>query len=199
MSGVVRCGLDMIHEEHEHPLGYCDGNVIDPASAAPGDDIRKAFVVSAVARPANWASLTLTQARDLRELIDSFVTHYNQTYAVVESEIIPACWPLHPGLAHELAALYALWVHLFQSGLAPADQVMGWHDRWLPGFQTRLAGHLLGTNTMRCTPGRHRSSWNAAAAKIDLEATRTGLEPERLAEMTDDALRAYVGNPAHLE
>lgn len=196
--GFVRCGLEMEHEAHPHPGGQCDGQVDTAPALEAGDPLAKAFLLSAAPRPWTWSSLTTGQAEELRELLDRFVTYYNDTFAIADPELIPACWPLHPALAHELAALYSVWVHAFQSGLAPADQAMSFYDRWLPGFQARLASRLLGTNSMRCTPGNHRADWNPAAKKQG-QSTKTGIDPDQFDGQVADALGAYVANPAHLE
>jgi hypothetical protein len=146
------------------------------------------------AHPRPWAlnSLTESQAREVLEQLDRFVTHYNSTYAVRDVELILGCWPAHPGLVHELASLYGSWVVAFQSGLSSADLTSIWHDRWLPGFQHRLV-KWQGATTERCRPGLHRSQWNDATEHLE----SAGKRPEGIS--LDAAAAAAVANPAHIE
>lgn len=187
---VVRCGLDLDHEEHEHPLGHCDGKALDLPELQPGDPVDKLFTRAGVPLAWSWSTLTLTQARELRELLDKFVARYNATWAVLTSELIPACWPLHPGLADELAVLHAVHVHLFESALAPATDAAGWFSRTLPEFQERLP-RWLGDSASRCNPTvGHRPDWAPAARQ--LPADHTGMDRNELAEAVDDALLSYT-------
>lgn len=196
---AVRCGLDLEHEPHEHPGGSCDGHVMDLPELQPGDPVAKLFTVTGTPVAFSWASLTLSQARELRELLDNFVVHYNATYAVEQAEVIPACWPLHPGLAHELAALYALHVHLFQSGLSGPDGAAGWFERWLPRFQERMP-HWLGVASARCNPNvGHREEWSPVVREKLLPASFVGMDRREFDDAVEDALYNYTRSAAHLD
>lgn len=195
---AFRCGLDLEHEPHEHPQGHCDGKAMVTPDREPGGPVTDLYVVSGLEIPWNWASLTLPQARELRDLLDTFVHHhYNPVYAVKVGELIPACWPLHPGLAHELPAFYAQWVYVHQSGLADAEKAMHWHDRWLPGFRTRLPGWLGSSDAVRCNPTvGHRANWNEAADKVADAAKPRGVDG--FDDAVENALLGYTRSPAQL-
>jgi hypothetical protein len=195
---VTRCGLEMIHEPHPHPAGDCDGQPMVTPDLAPGGPVAKLYTVSTTPVPWNWAGLTLIQARELRELIDGFVADYNRAFAVKDGELVPACWPLHEGLARELAAFYAQWVHVFQSGLATPENAMHWYDRWLPGFRTRLPGWLGAHEKCNPTVG-HRENWNQAAAKVEAATRPTPMTPTAFEAAVEDALLSYTSSPATLD
>ncbi len=143
-------------------------------------------------RPWTWASLTRGQARELVALLDRFADHYNRTYVVDDRFLILGCWPLHPGLAHELAALYGTWVAAFDHPHPTAEAAAFWLDRWLPGFQHRLPG-WYGVGSEVCRPGLHLDDWNPAAAKLTEAAHRP------LSVDVDELVRGLIENPAHLD
>lgn len=191
----VRCGLEIAHEPHEHWQGHCDGQPVDPALVAgPSVPIATLYSATAHPRPWTWASLTLGQARELTEQLDRFAEHHNRSYVVDDRHLILACWPQHPGLAHELAALYGTWVTAFCSGLASPELAMGWFDRWLPGFHARLP-HWYGVGTEVCRPGQHVAKWNPAAGKLLAASDRDRADAVRV----DDAVRELLVNGAYLD
>jgi hypothetical protein len=192
VSGVWRCGKEEEHPAHEHWQGHCDGQPVDPAlNVSPTVPIGSLYGATAHPRPWSWPSLTVAQAKDLREQLDRFVEHYNRTYVVNDKLLILGCWPWHPGLAHELAALYAQWVVAFCGSVA-AEPALYWHDRWLPGFQQRLPG-WYGVGSDVCRPGLHVDDWNPAAAKLKTAGHRpTSMD-------VGDAVRELVDNDAYLD
>lgn len=194
----IRCGKDTVHDGHETWQGWCDGLPADPALANPGVPLQSvlADLVTAHPRPWSWSSLTLSQAKELRTALDEFAEHYNRTYVVDDSLLVLSCWPLHPGLAHELAALYGSWLHAFLSGFSSGETAMAWHERWLTGFQSRIS-HWYGIGTDKCRPGMHVADWNPAAKKLkDATARPDGVLDD---EQLDEALRAYVGTSSPLD
>lgn len=195
--GVVRCGLDLEHESHEHALGWCDGGAVygPEVKATPVSDLATLFKgVTDEPRPWAWTSLTADQAELLAAQLGRFADHYNETYVVDERHLLLGCWPAHPGAAAELAPLYAQWVIAHQGALATAELSLAWHDRWLRGFQERLPG-WFGLNGQGCRPGWHKTlaEWNPSA--MHREAAR------KLPEVVDlgDAVRALTAGPARLE
>ncbi len=63
----------------------------------------------------------------------------NQTYTPFAGRRpIPECWQQHPGLAAEIGTLFAAWRAAFQDAKATPDMAQNWHDRWLPGYLSRL-------------------------------------------------------------
>ena len=194
MSGVERCGKPEWHDAHEHWRGHCDGEpVATEETGHPGVPIATLYGAAAHPRPWAWASLTSGQARELVERLDLFAEHHNATYVVNDAHLILGCWPLHPGLAHELAVLYALWVDATSGpgALAP-DKLGAWHDRWLPGFHDRLP-RWYGLGSDVCRPGRHEDRWNPATAKLKDAAKR----PEVLD--VHEVARGLVENGAYLD
>lgn len=192
---LARCGKEEMHLDHEHPAGWCDGGPTDPVEANPGVPLAGSAVypgLTAHPRPWAWASLTVAQARDLRAQLDRFVAFYNATLVVEDKHLVLGCWPLHPGLAHDLAALHAVWVEAMMTAGGGPQQASAFYDRWLPGFQHRLP-RWYGINTEVCKPGRHREDWNPSAAKRAEAGKRTASDVE-----VEDAVRALVGNPAHM-
>lgn len=189
-QGLTRCGLDLAHEEHYHPGGWCDGVALEGA-AGPTINLATLYAgVTAHPRAWSWATLTSRQAREVRAQLRRFVTFYNQTFVVEDQHLILGCWPLHPGIAHELPVLYAQWVVAFQGSIAP-EPALYWFDRWLPGFQSRTP-RWFGLGDDRCKPGKHRGDWNPALAKL----ADAALAPED--GVIDDALDGYVDNPARI-
>ena len=187
----VRCGLDLEHEQHEHDGGMCDGGISAPPATGPTRFIDLFPGTSPLPHPWHWSSLTTDQATELVEQLEVFAAHYNATYVVDERLILLGCWPLHPGLAAELASLYAQYVTAHQGAMATAETSLYWHDRWLVGFQQRLP-NWYGGNT-GCRPGDHKPNWNPALARLAEAAPRpTGFD-------LDDVVAALRTNPAHLE
>lgn len=193
MSGVERCGKPEWHDAHEHWRGHCDGEpVATEETGHPGVPIATLYGATAHPRPWSWATLTSGQARELVGQLDRFADHHNATYVVNDKHLILGCWPLHPGLAHELAALYGAWVTAFSGGLSSAELALAWHDRWLPGFHDRLPG-WYGVGTDVCRPGQHVDGWNPATAKLKL----AGQRPEGFD--VDEVARGLVENDAYLD
>jgi hypothetical protein len=108
--------------------------------------------------PRPWIPATCPD--DLRELLwawcDDVVSWLNHEYGWRPTQLIPACWPQHPHIAHELPALALLRWH--------AEQVTGpealeeWHRQTFSTFSDRLAVRL-GESTCRSS-GQHQD-WPA--------------------------------------
>jgi hypothetical protein len=123
----------------------------DPAAVAalsPADDL---------ARP--WEPSTCTPR--LREQIwswcDAVAAWINHDYAWRPDHLIPACWPAHPHIAHELPVLACLRVDA--DAALDADALEAWHRDALPHFLDRLAARL---GAAGCRTGTH-TGWPAAA------------------------------------
>lgn len=52
----------------------------------------------------------------------------------------PPCWYLHPDALEELSALWAAWMAAYHGDDEPREDLIAWHDRWLPGVTGRLLG-----------------------------------------------------------
>lgn len=94
----------------------------------------------------------------LWEWLDAVVIWLNHEYAwdIQEGVLIPACWPQHPHLVHEIAVLAD---QRRRAGLAKTSDAMEeWHRYCLPAFldrtRTRLRSHCDDGHTP--WPGRPR-------------------------------------------
>ncbi len=67
--------------------------------------------------------------------------------------LIPACWPAHPHIAHELATVAFLRLEAGQS-LSP-EALETWHRHTLTQFLDRVAERVGATG---CPPGRHTAA-----------------------------------------
>jgi len=93
------------------------------------------------ARPSVWAWSHLTDPRArtqwaglvpwVRWLIDRYPRALRD---------FPPCWYLHSDALEELSALWAAWMAAYHGNDNPRDDLIAWHDRWLPGVIQRLLG-----------------------------------------------------------
>ena len=88
---------------------------------------------------------------------DDVAAWLNHDYAWRPEHTIPACWPAHPHIAHELPVLACLRVEA--EAALDADALEAWHHDVLPDFLDRLATRLGGSS---CRTGTH-TDWPAAA------------------------------------
>jgi len=110
-----------------------------------------------LARP--WEPSTC--APRLREQVwywcDAIAAWINRDYAWRPEHLIPACWPAHPHIAHELPVLACLRVEA--EAALDAEPLEAWHRDALPHFLDRLAARL---GQSSCRTGAH-ADWPAAA------------------------------------
>lgn len=89
--------------------------------------------------PRPWIPATVTRTAQRSELwawIDAFVVWLNEQYAFDPSDLVPGCWPEHPHLVHELAAIADLrW--RAELDLTPTS-LEEWHRYGLPAFLDRM-------------------------------------------------------------
>ena len=105
-----------------------------------GDAKRKAEFGNPNTLPRPWDPPTCTTLQLRRELwawLDEFVTWFNHGYVWDHNAgMIPACWPQHPHLVHEIAVLAD------QRRRAAMDTTSSsleeWHRFGVPGFLERL-------------------------------------------------------------
>lgn len=89
------------------------------------------------------------------ESLPEWVVWFNEMYAPTQTiNAIPKCWADHPGLLAELSTLWWTWRLAFIGRKATAEAAQNWHDRWLPGFQSRMGRWV----TKECLLGRHRGT-----------------------------------------
>lgn len=108
--------------------------------------------------PRPWIPATCTAPILRSELwvwFDSVVAWLNHELVFDPADVIPACWPHHPHVIHELAVLADLRWQAERS--LTADLLEEWHRYALPAFLERLR-HRLGGH---CSD-RHATLWPSA-------------------------------------
>lgn len=70
------------------------------------------------------------------------------------ADVLPTCWAEHPGLVAELLTLWHCWQAAFLDPEASPEAAQNWHDRWLPGFLSRIPRWTPGS----CINGKHKPS-----------------------------------------
>lgn len=97
---------------------------------------------------------------ELREQLwwwcDEVAAWINHDYSWRPAQLIPACWPAHPHLAHDLPVVACLRVEA-DASIDPAHLEL-WHREILPAFLERMTS-TLGES---CRTGTH-TDWPAAA------------------------------------
>ena len=63
--------------------------------------------------PWSWDSNDKELVESLSVTLVDFVRDYKATFVVKQAQLVPYCWPAHPGLAREIASLYASWASAF--------------------------------------------------------------------------------------
>ena len=104
--------------------------------------------------PWSWAALTLAERSSLAKSIDDYVGYYNEAFAISPNELIPPCWPLHAGLAAELAAHFWLWVSTHAEPTARPESAVAFYEIHLPRFRQHVT-KLLGEQATECQAGQH--------------------------------------------
>ncbi len=130
---------------------------IDQLKASEGWTERERAVTDprTVDRPWDPASLPPKARRRLWPWLDDVAAWVNHEYGWQTARVIPACWPRHPHLIHELAVLACLRVIAADAtGPQPLEE---WHRYVLPGFCERMAERI---GPVGCPPGRH-TDWPA--------------------------------------
>lgn len=103
-------------------------------------------------RPAPWSYHLPPPMTDV-DVLPTWVAWYNLRYAPLEyTKRIPYCWQQHGGLAAEIATLAYAWQRAFNDVKANSDAAQMWHDRWLPGFLSRVRWWAPAS----CLDGNHR-------------------------------------------
>jgi hypothetical protein len=120
--------------------------------------------ISALPRPWDPPSCPPTLRDELWIWLDRVVAWINHEYTWRPDQAIPACWPAHPHLVHEVAVIACL---RYAAGHAlTADALEDWHRYALPAFVDRLSARLAGAP---CPPGEHKR-WPAASRYVDYES-----------------------------
>jgi hypothetical protein len=112
--------------------------------------------------PWTWPMLTRAEREALARMVTAFVYSYNRVYAVADTELIPPCWPQHPGLATELAVLMWHWYAVHVDPKATVQAASEYYLRHIPGFRPRVE-KLLGISPGECRRSDHPASWRNEA------------------------------------
>ena len=114
-------------------------------------------------RPWDPASCSPHVRAQLWPWLDDVAGWLNHTFAWQTVHAIPSCWPAHPSLVHELAALACLRIAAADAtGPQPLEE---WHRYALPAFHARMAERL----GLGCPPGRH-TDWPARSWAADYDS-----------------------------
>ena len=120
------------------------------------DDVMGKLVDTRQARPqpAPWCYHQPPPVDNV-DVLPTWVAWFNSRYTPLDhTKHIPYCWPEHGGLAAEIASLAFAWRKAFDDVKANHDAAQMWHDRWLPGFLSRLRWWA----PSECFDGTHKPS-----------------------------------------
>jgi hypothetical protein len=146
--------------------------VLDRLDALDGRDVEPATP----RLPRAWAARATPE--DWSQLAD-WVDWLTGTYSLRERHLVPGCWPAHPGVVEDLAALHAAWRHAMLTDQAARDSGSDtgtyWHQHHLFPALERVRA-LYATHDCIDThhPEPDRSRW-----RTDRSALRPDTTPER--------------------
>lgn len=142
-----------------------------PVSERPDDAVTPLSKLIQDGRPPwAWSNLSDVQAEELHTSLLWFVHTYNTQYAVELSHMIPACWPEHPRMVHELPVLYWAWWGAHRDKNAAIGDATTFYRETLTGFQERLPA-LMGSGVTTCRKGDHYGASSDLATAVQLAAT----------------------------
>ena len=169
--------------------------------AANGTDEQRAALgdISRLPRPWDPASCTTATLRvEIWRWLDAVVVWLNHEYVFDPVDTIPACWPMHPHLVHEIAVLAdqrRRAAYTFTS-----DAMEEWHRYGLPAFLERMH-HRVADHCTEAHPGtwpasgrlnrhlgeqpvaaRHRAFTNDVSALKCGESERSGSSRLRIVD-----------------
>ena len=127
--------------------------------SANGTEADKKRIGNPAKLPRPWDPASCTNPALRRELwtwLEKFVVWFNHEYVWDHNTgMIPACWPQHPHLVHEIAVLAD---QRRRAGLDPTSSALEeWHRFGIPGFLERLK-----TRTKNSCD-EHHATWPAEA------------------------------------
>jgi hypothetical protein len=128
---------------------------------------------SSAAKPVAW--LQYATRKDWQALAD-WIDWLVLSYELQPSRTILPCWPAHPGVVEELAALRQAWLEAATRGRdrIPNDAMIFWHDRWLHPCTIRLRE----VSQYRLCVDGHKAVTPARVTNADLLATALAAAPE---------------------
>lgn len=150
--------------------------------SANGTEADKKRIGNPANLPRPWDPASCTNPALRRELwawLDDFAIWFNHEYVWDHNAgMIPACWPQHPHLVHEIAVLAD---QRRRAGIDPTSSALEeWHRFGIPGFLERVK-----TRTKNSCD-EHHAAWPAQARYARGARNTSAVERRRLFE--DDAV-----------
>ncbi|MEU7230037.1 hypothetical protein [Streptomyces chrestomyceticus] len=174
MPDVIKQQLELIRMEGEED-DEAEGVVQPPPDADP----ETGEVLEHRIRPWDLTRLHGELESAVWSWLDDVVLWLNNGYGWQEEQIIPACWPLHEGMAHDLAALAFGRPDAYATD-TPAF-VGRWHSDW-EDFQRRMQTALGSTAGRECRAGDHRRPSTYTVTSVLKEINRGRRKAEASAE-----------------
>ena len=157
--------------------------------SANGTEADKKRIGNPANLPRPWDPPSCTNPTLRRELwawLEKFVTWFNHEYVWDHNAgMIPACWPQHPHLVHEIAVLAD---QRRRAGIDPTSSALEeWHRFGIPGFLQRL------TARTKNSCDEHHTAW-PAEARHDRSARRAAADA-RIQLFADDVAGPRAPDP----
>jgi hypothetical protein len=144
--------------------------------------------LAALARPWDPPNCPPELRRHVYSWLDEVVAWINEDHTWRVDRVVPACWPQHPHIVHELATVACLrWSAGCTASATPLEE---WHRVTLPLFLERIA-QRVGPNA--CPPGRHQPHPGAGRSQLYREEPATGDRRRRRAR---DASLGVLAEPS---
>ena len=121
-----------------------------------------------------WRDIGREASIELTAQLSEWVAWVRSRYPLARK--IPDCWAKHPETVEELTALWLAWQAAYQDNNAPFTAAADWHDRWLPGFLSRIEHGALAIACATIHQARPSSSY------LTIEAARDQCAAESPAE-----------------
>ena len=146
-------------------LAYRDLNL-----ATNGNDDQKQQIGNPALLPRPWEPAACRDPNlraQIWQWLENVVVWLNRDYTWDVAAMIPACWPSHPHLVHEIAVVAD---QRRRAGLAlTSDAMEEWHRYCLPAFTDRLRARLKAhcEDDHAAWPGRSRHSQHLSQRDLD--------------------------------
>lgn len=144
--------------------------------------------------PRDW--ITRNRLRGQWEELARWVDWLNANYSQPDDRRVPACWPAHKGLVHQLAALRAAWraaVLADEKSKERGNAVVAFHDYHLFPFFHRLSDRHL----YPCVHAAHRPDEEHAPTDLShLPEDLVEIEPEAADDGARPVMEAEDAPPA---
>lgn len=122
-------------------------------------------------RPWEPASCTEPQLRtELWAWLEAVVTWLNHDYVWDPATAVPACWPAHPHLVHEIAAIADL--RRRAGNACDSTQLEEWHRVHLPAFTDRMRARIREHCDEKHQPWPSRARYNRHARAETVQERR---------------------------